>query len=87
MTTKKPFVGNFWIDDAWRAGLVTSIGTKWMTVVYMDSPVRIVRLPVSERPRPIGSTEYPVGRAARKFRSAGKRLGITKSAKSALRGL
>lgn len=78
-------------DRGYRTGAIVSRGPKFLGVVLIKKPVRIHRIPVSEgefmKPLMKNGAPYPPRRMAKKLRDAGKRFGITKAAKQALRGV
>ena len=71
------------------AGIKTAIalkpGRKWLPVIVIDSPMRVRKVPLSERRFMTPLADYPLRRAVRKYLAAGRRLGITKRARKALR--
>jgi len=61
-------------------------GRKWLSLLTMDSGgLTVKRVPKSER-RYMTDIDYKIGLAKRKFRSAGRKFGITKAARKFLKG-
>lgn len=73
-------------DDGYRCALVVTVGPKFTGMIWIDdrSPgVRINKILNSQvTSKPL---EYPLAKAKKLFRSCGKKLGITKAARRALR--
>ncbi len=70
-------------DQVNRVGLVVTEGPVWLGVIWPDSSgMGIVKIPVAQNHLVI---EYNLAKAKRMLRACGKRFGITKSAKRALR--
>ena len=72
-----------------RAGtytvLLAKVGRKFIHVIFMDSGgIKLQRMKIGELSY-MTDTDYPLKRAVRKFRSAGRRFGITKSATTVLK--
>lgn len=65
--------------------VVSPPGRKWLHVAFIDVPVRLRRVPLSDR-RYMTPIHYPLADACRKMIDAGRRLGITKGAKTFLQG-
>ncbi len=79
-------------DQNAHALIVVREGRTFLHAVALHwPPVRIVKLPRTERRylRPLlyKGKPYPIARAVRRFKKAGRALGITKSAADALRAL
>ena len=73
-------------DQGVFQALVDDTGRKWLKVLVMDAGgIRIQKQPQSEA-RFMTPTDYPLAKARKRFRAAGKKFGITKSAKQLLRG-
>lgn len=71
-------------DRGHVVGLLVREGYKYNHYIFMlANGITVKRLPVSESQHII-ELEYPVTRAVRRFRAAGKRFGITKAAKQIL---
>jgi len=71
-------------DEGVFTGLQVNEGTKYLQIILMDSRGLRIRKVAKTEGRYITPLEYPVKRAVRKFKSAGRRFGITKSARRAL---
>lgn len=70
-------------DQTIRVGLVVTEGPIWLGVIWPDSDgMSIVKVAVANKHRVI---EYNLAKAKRMLRGCGKRFGITKSAKRALK--
>jgi hypothetical protein len=75
------------LDDGVRSALVVAVGPTFTRMIWIDDRnpgVRINKIRNSE----IRATEiegYPIAKAKKSFRKSGRSLGITKSAKRALR--
>ncbi len=75
------------LDDGVRSALVVAVGPKFTSLIWIDDRnpgVRINKILNAE----IRATEiagYPIAKAKKLFRKSGRSLGITKSAKRALR--
>lgn len=66
--------------------MVDDTGRKWLKVLIMDAGgIRIQKQPRSEE-RFMSTLDYPLAKARKRFRAAGRKFGITKSAKQLLRG-
>lgn len=63
---------------------IVSEGRKKLSAVVLDIPVRVLRLPKSER-RYMRPLDYPLAKAKKHYRAAGRRLGVQKSARRLLR--
>lgn len=79
-------------DNDSHAALVFKRGRVNLHAVMLHRPpVRIVKIPLGERrymrPLMFKGKPYPVARAARAFKRAGRELGITKGAAQALAAL
>jgi len=76
-------------DEGVFTVLLVKTGNKWAQVMFMDAAgIRIKRVPVADIERYMWELEcYPLQRAVRRFRAAGKRFGITGGAKQALKGV
>jgi hypothetical protein len=72
-------------DEGYRTALVTSIGPKFISLIWADSAgIKIRKILTNEiRAREL---DYPTKKAKVAFRKMGRDFGITKSAKRALRG-
>lgn len=74
-----------------RTHIVFKTGRLYMHAVALDGHVRLVQLPLIERrhlkPVLYKGQPYPLKRAVRKLLAAGKTLGITDGARSALKTL
>jgi len=70
------------------AGVVTALvltpGRKWLPIITLGCPIKIRKVALAEQ-RFMTPLDYPVKRAVRKYIAAGRRLGITKGARKALR--
>lgn len=79
-------------DHNAHALIVFKEGRKWIRALALHAPpVRVVKLPKDAR-RYLAAMEYhgkpyPMARALRHFRRAGRTFGITASAKAILRSL
>jgi len=72
-------------DHGTCCALVES-GRKWLQVIQMDSSgIRVRKVPCSDE-RYMTPMDYPLAKAKKRFRLAGRRFGITKGAKQLLRG-
>jgi len=70
-------------DEGYRTALVVGMGHKFMRVIYPDSAgIKIRKFNLDSKYQVL---DYPTNRAKRKLRECGKKFGITKSAKVALR--
>ena len=71
-------------DEGYRTGLITTVGPKWVSMVWPDSTgIRINKVP---NDYPVTVIEgYNLNRAKRALRRCGRNFGITKAAKEALR--
>jgi hypothetical protein len=87
-TIMKTTTVNYHSNDGVRSSLCIE-GRKFFKLVYIDSLVVCRKIPKSQSSRlsPLmrKGSPYPVARAVRQFKKAGKSLGITKSASNALR--
>lgn len=82
-----------YLDNHARALLVFQEGKRWNLAVWISrrAGVTVVKFEKSDlrymRPAEFKGEAYPVARAVRGFRRAGRSLGITKSAATALKEL
>jgi hypothetical protein len=68
-----------------RPAVHLATGPKYITLVWMDAAgIRLHKLPRRDE-RYMTPTGYPVKKFARRLLQAGKRFGITKGARAALR--
>jgi hypothetical protein len=79
-------------DHNAHALLVFKAGRAWLHAVALHQPpVRLVKLPLIElrhlRPLEYHGRPYPLARALRLFRRAGREFGITDGAAAALRSI
>lgn len=73
-------------DTGIYVALVAIVGRKWVQLIRADAAgIKLTRRPKSDA-RYWVEIDYPVARAKRHFRKMGKAVGITKSARRALRG-
>ena len=80
-------VVNYHTDDGHITGLLIDRGRKWLRFIPMKSScIRIRRLPLSEE-KYMTVLDNSIKKAAKQFRAAGRRFGITLAAKRALRDL
>jgi len=77
-------VVRYFTDRGIRTAIVSE-GRKKLSVVLIDSPVRRTFVDKSER-RYMTSMDYPLAKAKRIYRRAGKRLGMNKTARKLLKG-
>jgi|GEM_PF-4409982 len=71
--------------DGWRIGVAGPAGRKFTSVVVMDSSgLSVTRFQKTEAAKAIQSLDYPLAKAVKKMREAGRLFGITKGAKSLL---
>lgn len=63
--------------------ILAAEGRKYIRFVSMDAPISVTKVPMAEQ-RHMTPLDYQPKKAARRFRGAGKRLGITKGAKQFL---
>lgn len=77
------------LDHNNRTFLLTHEGRKFNHGVALAAPVRKIRVPISDmkfyRVAVYRDKPYPVSRAKRRLREAGRHLGITKGAAKELR--
>ena len=67
-----------------RMALHVTTGRRWSQVIIMDdSGIRVKRVPLVEE-RFMKDSDYPLKKAVKHFRHAGKAFGITKAAKRAM---
>ncbi len=72
-------------DEGNRTGLVTSVGPKFISVIWPDSSgIRINK--VTRETKFTEIEGYNLNKAKRHLRRCGRNFGITKAAKAALRG-
>ena len=72
-------------DEGYRVALVAAVGPKFVALVWPDSSgMKIHKLP-NDRSLKYVDLDYPVVKAKKMMRGMGRRFGITKSAKRALR--
>jgi dUTPase len=70
-------------DEGYRTGLVVSVGHKYIGVIYPDSSgMKIRKIKLDSKYCVI---DYPTNKAKKMLRNCGKKFGITKGAKVALR--
>jgi hypothetical protein len=79
-------------DHNAHALLVFKEGRAWLHAIALHQPpVRVIKLPLLERrhlrPLEYHGRPYPLPRALRLFRRAGRELGITEGAAAALRSI
>jgi len=67
-------------DKGVFTALIGDPGTKYLPVVYIDAPIRLMKVPQTEE-RYMTIIDYPPKKAARRMLKAGRHLGITKTAK------
>lgn len=83
-------VVNYRTNERVVAALVVSVARKWTTIIYMDDKVVCRKVKNSDekymKPLLYKGKDYPVSRAVRQFKAAGKRIGITRTATRALQG-
>jgi hypothetical protein len=77
-------------DKGGRAGtytvLLAKVGRKYIHVIFMDSGgIRLQRMNIRELDYMTELVDYPIKRAVNKFKRAGRKFGITRSAKIALK--
>lgn len=72
-------------DQGVFTALVGEPGRKLIPVVTIDHPIRVRKVPMTEQKYMV-PLEYPVKKAVRGFLKAGKALGMTKSARTFLKG-
>lgn len=70
--------------DGYRHGILAKEGNKWDTIIVMDCPIDIVRVPADDDTQ-FQYLDYPVDKAAKGFRKAAKSLGITARARDLLK--
>jgi len=80
------------VDHNGHVLLVVKEGRTFLhAVALFNPPVRLVKLPREARrhlkPAEYHGRPYPLARAVRRFREAGRSLGITKSAAAVLRAI
>lgn len=78
-------------DNGYVAALKVVVGRKMIQLIPMDSAgIKIVKVPLEQerymKPMELKGKPYPINRAKKLLRASGRRFGITKSAKLALRG-
>lgn len=74
-------------DDGHITGLLIDKGRKYLRFIPMKAKcIRVHRLLVAEE-KYMTELDTPLKKAAKQFRAAGRRFGITTAAKLALRGL
>lgn len=76
-------------DEGCIVALVVRRGSKWLHIIPMDSNgIAVQKIELTEErhmaPLTLSGAPYPVNRAARLFRTSGKKFGITKEAKDHL---
>lgn len=77
-------------EQGWAAGVIVARGRSFLHCIFVDAAgLTLTKLPVyAERnmvPLEYKGTPYPPRRAAKHLRAMGRKFGITKSAKLALR--
>jgi hypothetical protein len=75
------------LDDGYRSALIVAVGPKFTSMIWIDDRcpgVRINKIRNTEI-RAIEIAGYSIARAKKLFRKSGRSLGITKSARRALR--
>jgi hypothetical protein len=75
------------LDDGVRSAFIVAVGPKFTSMIWIDDRnpgVRINKL-LNTEIRAIELAGYPIAKAKKLFRKSGRSLGITKSAKRALR--
>ena len=73
-------------DDGVHTGLLVIEGPAWIHVIWPDwRGVRVNKVANDRRLRITELTSYPINRAKRILRRCGKKFGITKAARQALR--
>lgn len=71
--------------DGWRIGIAGQPGRKFTSVIVMDSSgLSVTRFEKAEAVKAIKPLDYPLSKAIKKMREAGKAFGITKSARKLL---
>ncbi len=71
-------------DDGWRIGIAADPGRKFTSVVVMDSAgLSVTKLPNTDRAA-LQPVDYPLTKAVKKFRAAGRTFGMTQGAKALL---
>ena len=71
-------------DEGYRTALVVAVGPKFTQLIWADSSgMKINKLPTTTLK--FTTMDYPLAKAKKAMRLMGKRFGITKSAKRALR--
>lgn len=78
-------------DKGFVTCLKVAVGRKLIQIIPMDSSgIKIVKVPLAQerlmKPLELKGKPYPVKRAKKLLRASGRRFGITRSAKQALRG-
>lgn len=68
-------------DDGVRHGLAGEPGRKYVPVVVVDYPVRLLKVPLYEQRYMTELDQPSVKKAVRDILKAGRRLGITEGAK------
>lgn len=68
-----------------RVAFVEEVGRKRLRVCVMGSPIDTKILKDRREERYMTDLDHPMKKAAKQFRAAGKRLGITKNATKMLR--
>jgi hypothetical protein len=74
-------------DEGVRSAFIIAIGPKYTSMIWMDDRkpgVRINKI-LNTEIRSVEIEGYPIARAKKLFRKSGRSLGITKSARRALR--
>lgn len=82
-------VMRIWHSDSWRVALVCETGRKFTSVIVPDaSGLKLSKMPNSDarhwRQEQFRGAPYPLDRAKRKFRKAGKEFGMSKRIKQLL---
>lgn len=87
--SRQPTVVRFHDGERFATGIVCRVGTKYTHIVTRDGNVDVTRIVNGTVTVPLlfKGKPYPVARAARILRKAGRHAGITKRAATLLRGL
>lgn len=75
------------LDDGVRSAFIVAVGPKFTSMIWIDDRnpgVRINKI-LNTEIRATAMPGYPIAKAKKLFRKSGRSLGITKSAKRALR--
>jgi len=85
MSAHKGTVIQIHLDDGIRTGLVTTVGPKWLSMIWPDSSgMRICKVKLATAR--YTEMDYPAKRARKMLRKCGLNFGITKAARRALAG-